>query len=351
MAFVPVIGKSIKRQLEEREADILSPYAARNATSRGRRLPETEDMCDIRLPYQRDRDRIIHSKTFRRLKHKTQVFLAPTGDHYRTRLTHTLEVSQIARTIARALRLNESLVEAIGLAHDLGHTPFGHAGEAVLARLRPGGFHHAPQSLRVVDLLENGGRGLNLTREVRDGILQHTKGKGEIHLRRASLESQVLRLSDLIAYLNHDVDDAVRAGVIRPEDIPAGVRAVLGDSHGQRIDAMVRDVIRETMARDWEAVVMGSAVHEAAVALRAFLYDRVYDNPTVHDDFVKASKILEELYQRFVADPEWFLRELAQPIAGERVEDLAADFVAGMTDPYALNLYQKLFVPQPWRVL
>ncbi|GAB4271051.1 MAG: deoxyguanosinetriphosphate triphosphohydrolase [Deferrisomatales bacterium] len=334
---------------EEREDRVLHPRAARSRDTRGRRHPERP--CDLRPAFQHDRDRILHSKAFRRLKHKTQVFLAPAGDHYRTRLTHTLEVSQIARTIARALRLNEDLVEAIALAHDLGHTPFGHAGETVLDRLRPGGFHHAVQSLRVVDLLERNGRGLNLTQEVREGILEHTKGKGEILQPAATLEAQVVRVSDLAAYLAHDVDDALRAGVIRLEEIPGEILSVLGRTHGERIDAMVRDVIRETLARDHASVAMGSEVHGAAVALRDFLYVHVYENPTVHDDFVKASKILEELYERFVGDPQWFLDELAQPIPGERIEDLAADFVAGMTDRYALSLYEALFMPQPWKVL
>ncbi len=341
--------KTIREMLEEQEEHTLHPRATRSGRTRGR--PRPEPPCDIRPAFQHDRDRILHSKAFRRLKHKTQVFLAPAGDHYRTRLTHTLEVSQIARTIARALRLNESLVEAIALGHDLGHTPFGHAGETVLRRLRPGGFHHAAQSLRVVDLLERNGRGLNLSHEVREGIVHHSKGKGEILATGVSLEAQVVRVADLIAYLNHDVDDALRAGVIHREEIPPVVREHLGDSHGQRIDAMVRDVIRETLAGDLGAVTLGEPVHRAALELREFLYERVYDNPTVHDDFVKASKILEELYGHFVSHPDWFLENLAQPLPGQAVEDLAADFVAGMTDRYALLLYEKIFMPQPWKVL
>jgi dGTPase len=339
----------IRELLEEQEEQTLHPRATRSRQTRGRDRHEPE--CDIRPAFQHDRDRVLHCKAFRRLKHKTQVFLAPAGDHYRTRLTHTLEVSQIARTIARALRLNESLTEAIALAHDLGHTPFGHAGEAVLARLRPGGFHHARQSLRVVEVLERDGKGLNLTREVRDGIVFHTKGKGEILRTEATLEAQVVRVADLIAYLNHDVDDALRAGVIRPEQIPPQVFAALGGSHGQRIDAMVRDVIRETLSRDLEAVAMGTETHQAAVELRSFLYDRVYENPTVHGDFVKASKILEELYDRFLEAPEWFQETLAQRIPGAPVEDLASDFIAGMTDRYALALYESIFMPQPWKIL
>lgn len=339
----------VREMLEAAEDRELHPRAARSARSRGRARPE--EPCDIRPCFQHDRDRILHSKAFRRLKHKTQVFLAPAGDHYRTRLTHTLEVSQIARTIARALRLNEALVEAIALGHDLGHTPFGHAGETVLRELRPGGFHHAVQSLRVVDLLERGGRGLNLTHEVREGILHHSKGRGEILATGVSLEAQVVRVADLIAYLNHDVDDALRAGVIRREEIPARVRAVLGETHGQRIDRMVRDAVAETMRRGWEAIALGEEVHAAALELREFLYERVYENPTVHGDFVKAKKILEELYGHFVANPDWFLETLAQPIPGEKIEDLAADFVAGMTDRYAILLYERIFMPQPWKVI
>ncbi len=341
--------RSIRSMLEEQEEQTLHPRATRSARSRGR--PRAEPPCDIRPAFQHDRDRILHSKAFRRLKHKTQVFLAPAGDHYRTRLTHTLEVSQIARTIARALRLNESLVEAIALAHDLGHTPFGHAGETVLGRLRPGGFHHALQSLRVVDRLERGGKGLNLTHEVREGIVHHSKGKGEILAAGATLEAQVVRVADLIAYLNHDVDDALRAGVIRPAEIPDGVRDRLGRSHGERIDTMVRDVIGETLANGMEVVTLSGPVHQAAVTLRDFLYERVYDNPTVHDDFIKASKILEELYGYFVRHSDWFLETLAQPVPEEPVEILAADFIAGMTDRYALYLYEKIFMPQPWKVL
>lgn len=339
----------IRLLLEEQEERILHPRATRSSATRGR--VRDESPCDIRPAYQHDRDRILHSKSFRRLKHKTQVFLAPAGDHYRTRLTHTLEVSQIARTMARALNLNESLVEAIALAHDLGHTPFGHAGETVLKRLRPGGFHHALQSLRVVDLLENEGRGLNLTHEVREGILHHTKGKGDIHREGATLEAQVVRLSDLVAYLNHDIDDALRAGVICQEDIPAQIRVLLGETHGARIDTMVRDAIAETLSREHDSVALSPEIHEATAALRDFLYERVYENPTVHGDFVKSSRLLEELYAHFVSEGEWFLGELAQPIPGEALEILAADFIAGMTDRYAIALYESLFMPQPWKVL
>jgi dGTPase len=340
---------TIREMIEEQEDLTLHPRAARSRLTRGRRREEAP--CDIRPAFQQDRDRVLHSKAFRRLKHKTQVFLAPAGDHYRTRLTHTLEVSQIARTIARALRLNESLVEAIALAHDLGHTPFGHAGEAVLGRLRSGGFHHALQSLRVVDLLEGGGRGLNLTHEVRDGILQHTKGRGTILRPEGSLEAQVVRISDLIAYLTADVDDAIRAGVIEGAEIPALARDALGDSHSRRIDRLVRDTIGATLACETTEITLGEQAHEAATLLRDFLYERVYDNPRVHEDFVKATKILQELYSYFLDNPDRFLAEWAQPISGEKVQDLATDFLAGMTDRYALALYQSIFMPQPWQVL
>lgn len=339
---------SIREQLEAQEELVLHPRATRSRLTRGRVRPE--EPCAIRPAFQHDRDRVLHSKSFRRLKHKTQVFLSPAGDHYRTRLTHTLEVSQIARTIARCLCLNESLVEAISLAHDLGHTPFGHAGEAVLNRLHPGGFHHAVQSLRVVDRLERDGLGLNLCAEVRDGIRHHTKGKGEIHHPDATLEAQVVRVSDLIAYLNHDVDDALRAGVIRRDQIPQPVCAIMGATHGQRIDAMVRDVVHTTLGCEVAAVRFGADMHKAVLELRDFLYQQVYENPAVHDDFIKASKLLEELYEHFVSHGDWFRKNLAQHLPDAAIDDLAADFIAGMTDRYALALYNDVFIPQPWRV-
>jgi len=341
--------KCIRKLLEDQEAQMLHPKAARSSESRGRARPEPS--CDIRPAFQHDRDRILHSKSFRRLKHKTQVFLAPAGDHYRTRLTHTLEVSQIARTIGKALCLNESLIEAIALGHDLGHTPFGHAGESVLNKLNPDGFHHSVQSLRVVDLLEREGAGLNLTHEVREGILMHSKGKGKILSTGTTLEAQVVRLSDLIAYLSHDVDDASRAGVVRQDEIPKQITAILGKSHGDRIEAMVRDAISETLNGSHESVNLSAEVHEAAVRLRDFLYERVYDNPTVHNDFVKASKILEELYQRFVSEPEAFTKKGADLLRDEKIDALATDFISGMTDRYALALYEDAFMPQPWKVI
>src|SRR5437660_2860982 len=273
---------TIREQLEARERDILALQAAKSASSRGRLRPENED--EVRPAFQRDRDRIIHSKAFRRLKHKTQVFLAPTGDHYRTRLTHTLEVSQIGRTIAKVLRLHEELTEAITLGHDLGHTPFGHAGEKILDSLMPGGFNHYLQSLRIVDQLENDGRGLNLTWEVRDGIAKHSKGKsgapvGMAEAQRAStIEGQIMRAADLMAYVNHDIDDATRAGLLRAEDLPPDLVATLGASSSSRIATLVKDVVTETLAGGLTEIRMSTRILEAVLGLRSFLFDAVYEN-------------------------------------------------------------------------
>src|SRR5436189_290702 len=275
---------SIRKHLEARERQILAPQAAKSAETRGRLREEPED--DVRPAFQHDRDRIVHCKAFRRLKHKTQLFFAPTGDHYRTRLTHTLEVSQIARTIAKVLQLHEELTEAITLGHDLGHTPFGHAGERVIDSLVPGGFRHYEQSLRIVDLLENDGRGLNLTWEVRDGIGRHSKGKNGSPVgldpakRAATLEGQVMRVADLIAYVNHDIDDAVRAGVLREEDLPRGPVSVLGDSSSARIACMVKDVVTETSRGGLTDIRMSDPVLEATLAMRSFLFKAVYENET-----------------------------------------------------------------------
>src|SRR4249920_65826 len=273
---------NIREQLEDRERQILAPQAAKSADTRGRLRPEPED--PIRPAFQRDRDRVIHSKAFRRLKHKTQVFFAPAGDHYRTRLTHTLEVSQIARSIAKVLRLNEELTEAIALGHDLGHTPFGHAGERVLNDLIPGGFNHYEQSLRIVDVLENEGRGLNLTWEVRDGIARHSKGKSGMPVgadpehRASTIEGQIARVADIIAYVNHDIDAAVRAGLLRDEDLPAARIEILGRSSSERIGRMVTDVVLETIAGGITEIRMSQPVLDATVGLRAFLFEAVYEN-------------------------------------------------------------------------
>ncbi|MCI5132146.1 MAG: deoxyguanosinetriphosphate triphosphohydrolase, partial [Candidatus Electrothrix sp. EH2] len=294
---------NIRRQQEEQETARLSPSACLSAESRGRLHEESE--CDLRTVFQRDRDRIIHSKTFRRLKHKTQVFLAPTGDLYRTRLTHVLEVSQIARTIAACLRLNEYLTEAIALGHDLGHTPFGHAGEYSLNRLHPGGFKHYIQSLRVVDFIEANGKGLNLTWEVRNGIVKHSKGYKDILPDNskdlpATLEGQAVRVADIIAYLNHDMDDALRAGMIRETDLPKHLREVVGNRPSMRIDTMVRDLITESMKYDDERLRLSPMMQEVIEDLRNFLYNKVYRNELVHNEFEKAQNIINELYGFFL---------------------------------------------------
>ena len=341
---------SIREALEQREMETLVPQAARSAASRGRLHPETED--DVRPAFQHDRDRIIHSKAFRRLKHKTQVFFAPAGDHYRTRLTHSLEVSQIARTIAKVLRLHEELTEAIALGHDLGHTPFGHAGEKVLDSLVPGGFRHYEQSLRIVDVLENDGRGLNLTWEVRDGIGRHSKGKRgspvglDAEKRAATLEGQIMRVADLIAYVNHDIDDAVRAGVMKESDLPPDAAAVLGPSSSARIARMVKDVVVETQNGDLSEIRMSDEVLDATLAMRAFLFDAVYENESATAEFSKATGILGGLWQKLRERPADFLdrRILEQ----EGLDVAARDFLAGMTDRYAVNLFEQLYIPKPW---
>jgi len=307
------------------------------------------------MAFQRDRDRIIHSKAFRRLKHKTQVFLIPGGDHYRTRMTHTLEVSQIARTIARALALNEDLTEAIALGHDLGHTPFGHAGEDVLNSIVPGGFRHSEQSLRVVDDIEK----LNLTFEVRDGILKHSKRGGPIvpgnpAQRALTLEGQIVRVADSIAYLNHDLDDALRAKVITRAELKAEVGEcleMLGSSHSQRIGRMVLDVVETTLQSGLDHISAGLAMLEAAMRLRRFLDREVYNGAEVHDDFVKASKVIRELYAYYTASPEAFARETGKGFGEEGPHRLVCDFISGMTDRYAFKAYEKIFLPQPWLIV
>ena len=356
------MSSEIRKQLEEKEKSLLSPYACLSAESKGR-MKEERDRCDLRTVFQRDRDRVIHSKTFRRLKHKTQVFLAPAGDHYRTRLTHVLEVSQIARTIAVCLRLNEYLAEAIALAHDLGHTPFGHAGEFSLNQLHPGGFKHNIQSLRVVDFLENDRRGLNLTWEVRNGIAKHSKGYGEILPEKtselpATLEGQVVRVADIMAYVNHDMDDALRAGMIHESDLPPDLRMVVGDSSSQRIDAMVRDLIRETIKKDDGQLHLSPLMQETITKLRQFLYDNVYRNYRVHNEFVKAQKIIKELYNYFLehefpGGDSTFCAPDGCVVRTENNGNLhrqVCDFIAGMTDRYALGLYTHIFMPKPWNV-
>jgi len=341
---------TIREQLEQREREILAPEAAKSADTKGRLRPEDED--PIRPAYQRDRDRIIHSKAFRRLKHKTQVFFAPTGDHYRTRLTHTLEVSQIARSIAKVLRLNEELTEAIALGHDLGHTPFGHAGERVLDALVPGGFNHYEQSLRIVDVLERDGVGLNLTWEVRDGIARHSKGKSGMPVgadpehRASTIEGQIARVADIIAYVNHDIDDAVRAGILRQEDLPPIRVEVLGQSSSERIGRMVTDVVMQTIDGGMTEIRMSDTILNATVGLRSFLFDALYENELATAEFKKAGGILGGLWEKVRERPSAFVD--ARTLSQEGLDVAARDFLAGMTDRYAVSLYEELFIPKPW---
>ncbi len=333
---------NIRESSEEKEYRNLSPYAAHSRESKGRERQETE--CDIRTAYQRDRDRIIHSKAFRRLKDKTQVFLAAQGDHYRTRLTHTLEVSQIGRTIAKALELNEDLVEAIALSHDLGHTPFGHAGEAALNEICPSGFAHYKQSVRVVELLEKDGKGLNLTWEVRDGILNH-RTSGTPH----TLEGQVVRLADKIAYIHHDMDDAERAGVFHEDSIPITIRVALGDSCRERLNTLIHDIITTSYGKD--KVEMSPDVDEAMQMLRKIMFANVYKNPIAKKEEVKASRMLKELYTYYQNNPMLMSREYRFLIdQGEPVDRVVCDYISGMTDQYSIAKFQEIFVPTGWAV-
>ncbi|MGE5415243.1 MAG: deoxyguanosinetriphosphate triphosphohydrolase [Acidobacteriota bacterium] len=327
---------TIREDYEKRESELLSPYAVLSNNSKGRRLPI--NMCDIRTDFQRDRDRIIHSKAFRRLKHKTQVFIAPEGDHYRTRLTHTLEVAQIARTIARALRLNEDLTEAIALGHDLGHTPFGHAGEKALDEICLGGFRHYEQSLRVVDLLEGDG-GLNLTYEVRDGILKHT-GDAEPE----SLEGVIVKISDRVAYINHDIDDALRAGIISFEQLPKDCVKILGIEHSQRINSMVVDIIRNSMNKP--QVSMSEQVGQATNRLREFLFEHVYLNQQAKNEEEKVRSMVQKIYQFLLARPDLLTETCRED--GCVTQRAAVDFIAGMTDHYAIRFFKDYFIPLPW---
>ncbi len=334
----------VREDLEQREFIMLSEKATKSAASRGRKYPE--EKCHMRTEFQRDRDRIVHSKAFRRLMHKTQVFLAPEGDHFRTRLTHTIEVSQIARTIARSLNLNEDLTEAIALGHDLGHTPFGHNGEMVLNSIHPGGFEHNLQSLRVVEVLESTAnrKGMNLTEEVRDGIVGHTGAYMPF-----TLEGQVVKISDRIAYLNHDIDDAVRSGVISMGDIPKQVLDLFGRSHQERINNMVIDVIQNSDGQ--EQIYQSAAYKEEMNHLRSFMFANVYKSSRVkkEEDLAKVEVVIKSLYEYFIGHPEELPGDL-KPIAKEDgINEAAKDCVAGMTDRYALHLYTELFVPKSWK--
>ena len=324
----------------EREKMTLSPYAFLTSSTRGR--DEPLEPCENRTEFQRDRDRIIHSQSFRRLMNKTQVFLAPAGDHYRTRLTHTLEVTQIARIIARALRLNEDLTEAAALGHDLGHTPFGHAGEAALQECYSPDFTHYKQSLRVVEKLEKGGRGLNLTYEVRDGIVNHT-GK----CMASTLEGVIVKFADRIAYINHDIDDACRAGILRIEDIPTEITDVLGTGHGERLNNMVLSVIKESY--DKPIIAMTEEAGRATDALRSFLFESVYLNPLAKSEDAKAKEMLVKLFEYYVKNPEKMPEVYLKNADDEGVERCACDFISGMTDRYAIETYNELFVPKVWR--
>lgn len=332
---------NIRESMEQREQKMLSPYAALSLCSRGRERQEEE--CDVRTVYQRDRDRILHSKAFRRMKDKTQVFVAPQGDHYRTRLTHTLEVSQIARTIAKALRLNEDLVEAIALGHDLGHTPFGHAGERALDAVNPDGFAHYKQSVRVAQILEKNGEGLNLTWEVRDGILNHrTSGNP------STLEGQVVRLSDKIAYIHHDMDDAIRGGILTEADVPKEICEVIGSSPTERLDHFIHDIVTNSMDKD--DILMSEPVAEAMTKIRQFMFERVYKNPVAKSEEGKAEMLMETLYQHFLKHlddlPEEYLNLLS---VGEPREKVVCDYVGAMTDRFAIAVYEDIYIPKSWQ--
>ena len=348
---------SIREEFEKRENNFIAPYGCRSAASRGR--VEVEPPCPIRTVFQLDKDRIVYSNAFRRLKHKTQVFLSPMGAVYRTRLTHTLEVSQIARTIARALRLNEDLTEAVALGHDLGHTPFGHGGETTLKELYSPSFSHNEQSLRVVEVLENRGSGLNLTYEVRDGILKHSKGFGKIipddpAERACTYEGIIVRIADIMAYLNHDLEDAIRSRVVDAAQVPDSCSAILGYTHSQRATTMIRDLIATSAVFDGKLCLqLSDDVHSAMKRLREFLYENVYRSPNVHKDFEKSKKILSELYTYFLDNAPMFEKQLGElQISSSDYEDqpkdrIVCDFIASMTDRYAMNLYKKLFFPSP----
>lgn len=328
---------TIRERIENNEKNILSDKACLTVNTKGRNM--SEEKCPLRTDFQRDRDRIIHSNSFRRLKHKTQVFLSPEGDHYRTRLTHTLEVSQIARTIANALYLNEDLTEAVALGHDLGHTPFGHAGERALNSVFPGGFRHYEQSLRVVDRLEKSGKGLNLTYEVRDGIVCHTRGK-----EADTLEGRIVKLADKIAYINHDIDDAVRAGVMCEEDIPIAIRKELGFKKSARINTMVLDVVENSV----DDIVFSSRVQQPFDELHAFMFDKVYTNPVCKGEETKAIDIILRLYDYFLNNPDRIPKAYHYIIETEDVARAVCDYIAGMSDRYLIAVYKKVFIPDSW---
>ena len=334
---------TIREQLEEREWLYLSEFATKSSESLGR--DRWEEPCNLRPVFQRDRDRVLHCKSFRRLKQKTQVFLFPQGDHYRTRLTHTLEVAQNARTIAKALQLNEDLVEAIALAHDLGHTPFGHAGERALNQVCSKGFEHAVQGVRVVEHLEKEGRGLNLTVEVRDGILNH-QTKGVPH----TLEGKVVRISDKVAYLHHDIDDAIRGGIITEEDIPVEYRELLGGTTRLRLNTLINDIIQQSMGKP--DILMSPDIEHGMKGLRTFMFDNVYLNSEAKSEETKAVKMITELYHYFSQYPQELPTHFREKLEGEEIdkEQIICDYIAGMTDSYSVKVFQEIFIPKSWKI-
>lgn len=334
---------TIREMAEKREEEFFSEFATLSKNSRGR--DREEPQCDMRPVFQRDRDRILHCKSFRRLKHKTQVFLSPQGDHYRDRLTHTLEVSQIARTIAQALRLNESLAEAIAVGHDLGHTPFGHAGERVLNRVNPQGFIHCEQSVRVVEKLEKKGRGLNLTWEVRDGILNH-RSEG----RPATLEGKIVRLSDKIAYINHDIDDAERAGILCEEDFPLELRETLGCTIRERLNTIIHDIVINSLGKP--DICNSLEIEQAMKDIRRFMFERVYTNPVAKAEEGKAENMIEALYEYYETHLDHLPQEYRTMIEmqGESIPRVVCDYISGMTDQYALKKYTEIFIPKSWQI-
>ena len=343
VTFFGGIYMNIRQKNEEKEKKFLSPYAALSCESKGR--DREEPQCDLRTVYQRDRDRIIHCKAFRRLKHKTQVFLAPMGDHYRTRLTHTLEVSQIARTIAKSLDLNEDLTEAIALGHDLGHTPFGHAGERTLNKLCSKGFRHYEQSIRVVEVLENNGMGLNLTKEVRDGIINHrTSGNP------STLEGKVVRLSDKIAYINHDIDDAIRGKIICEKDIPKEYTDVLGNTTKKRLDTLVKDIVRNSYGVN--DILMSGEVQKAMMDLRQYMFTSVYTNPLAKSEESKAYEMITLLFEYYLKHIDEMPDEFKYLIneCGEDEEQVVCDYIAGMSDQYSVSTFQTIFIPKSWKM-
>ncbi|MBP5565551.1 MAG: deoxyguanosinetriphosphate triphosphohydrolase [Lachnospiraceae bacterium] len=331
---------TIRERIELEEKEYLSPYATLSMNSKGRE--REEEQCDIRPVFQRDRDRILHSKSFRRLKDKTQVFLLPEGDHYRTRMTHTLEVSQNARTIAKALRLNEDLVEAIALGHDLGHTPFGHSGERILNEICPYGFEHNEQSVRTVEILEKDGQGLNLTFEVRDGILNHQTSRMP-----ATLEGKIVRLSDKIAYFHHDMDDAIRGGILTEDDVPSDIRKVLGDTTGERLDKFIHDIVTNSLGKN--DIIMSPEVADAMVKMKEFMYESVYKNPVAKREEGRAKLLISNLYDYYLVHTECLPKEFINLIEkGEHEERVVCDHIAAMTDRFAIAKFEEIYIPRVW---